>query len=203
MPAEIGRLQTVNRNRDSRVIADDRFQSIVVVEGADGFGTGFYVSPTLLLTSHHVVEGRTIVPLSNYDGRRFNGTVISIDRRLDLALIETATRGRELRIHSGPIKLGATVEAIGHPKGYSFTITRGVISGMRKAPSSTERSPTPVEYVQTDAPISPGNSGGPLFLGESVIGVNDWARVDKGSQNLNFSVSFNEINDFLRKNKAD
>ena len=54
-----------------------------------------------------------------------------------------------------------------------------------------------VEFVQTDTPISPGNSGGPLLLRDTVIGVNDWIRVDKGSQNLNFSVSYNEIKSFL------
>jgi S1-C subfamily serine protease len=185
------------------VIADDRFHGIVVVEGNDGFGTGFYVSPNLIITSHHVVGSRTLVPLSSFEGRRFNGTVVSIDRRLDLALVETATRGRPLRIHSGAVRLGETVEVIGHPKGYKFTITRGVVSGIRKVMSTTESSPIPVEYVQTDASISPGNSGGPVFLGGAIIGVVDWSRVDKRSQNLNFSVSFNEIRSFLNQSKRD
>ncbi|MDA8533869.1 trypsin-like serine protease [Burkholderiaceae bacterium] len=53
--------------------------------------------------------------------------------------------------------------------------------------------------MQTDTPISNGNSGGPLVLKDSVIGVNDWIRVDKGSQNLNFSVSYNEIRNYLER----
>lgn len=95
------------------------------------------------------------------------------------------------------MRLGETVEAIGHPKGYEFTITRGVISAMRKQRSATIGSDVLVEFVQTDTPISPGNSGGPLLLRDAVIGVNDWIRVDKGSQNLNFSVSYNEIRTYL------
>ena len=58
-----------------------------------------------------------------------------------------------------------------------------------------------VEFVQSDTPVSPGNSGGPLFLGNKVIGVVDFGNVEKYSQNLNFSVSFNEVRNFLRRNK--
>jgi serine protease Do len=73
---------------------------------------------------------------------------------------------------------------------------------MRRQRSANIGSDLPVEFVQTDTPISPGNSGGPLLLGNAVIGVNDWIRVDKGSQNLNFSVSFNEIREFLNRSQA-
>jgi S1-C subfamily serine protease len=111
-------------------------------------------------------------------------------------------RFKPLKIHTGPLRLGETVEAIGHPKGYEFTITRGVVSAMRRQRSANIGSDLPVEFVQTDTPISPGNSGGPLLLGNAVIGVNDWIRVDKGSQNLNFSVSFNEIREFLNRSQA-
>ena len=57
-----------------------------------------------------------------------------------------------------------------------------------------------VEFVQSDTPISPGNSGGPLFLDDVVIGVADFGNVKEFSQNLNFSVSFNEVRQYLAKN---
>ena len=57
-----------------------------------------------------------------------------------------------------------------------------------------------VEFVQSDTPTSPGNSGGPLLLENKVVGMVDFGYVKKYSQNLNFSVSFNEINKFLESN---
>ncbi|TQF08402.1 trypsin-like serine protease, partial [Myxococcus llanfairpwllgwyngyllgogerychwyrndrobwllllantysiliogogogochensis] len=120
----------------------------------------------------------------------------------DLALVKAQQAGKPLAIHTGPLKLGETVEAIGHPKGYEFTITRGVISAMRRQRSAAIGSDNLVEFVQTDTPISEGNSGGPLLLKDAVIGVNDWIRVDKGSQNLNFSVSYNEIRSYLDRFKG-
>jgi len=181
----------------SQTVADERFDSIVIVRNHKASGTGFYVTPDLILTAYHVIEGSSLVELSFYDGTKSYGKVVDHDVRLDLALVRPQTTGKPLKIHSGPIRLGETVEAIGHPKGYEFTITRGVVSAMRKLRSVAIGSANLVEFVQTDTPISPGNSGGPLFLKDAVIGVNDWIRVDKGSQNLNFSVSFNEIREYL------
>jgi S1-C subfamily serine protease len=186
----------------SKIIADERFDSVVIVRNAKATGTGFYVTPELVLTAYHVVEGSALVELTFYDGTKTYGRVVDHDIRLDLALIRAQTTGKPLKIHSGPLRLGETVEAIGHPKGYEFTITRGVISSLRKQRSATIGSSNLVEFVQTDTPISPGNSGGPLFLKDVVIGVNDWIRVDKGSQNLNFSVSFNEIRSYLDRFKG-
>jgi len=189
-------------SRSGDTIADERFDSIVIVRNAQATGTGFYVTPDLVLTAHHVVEGSALVELTFYDGTKSYGKVVDHDARLDLALIRAQTAGKPLKIHTGPIRLGETVEAIGHPKGYEFTITRGVISAVRKQRSAALSSGNLVEFVQTDTPISNGNSGGPLMLKDAVIGVNDWIRVDKGSQNLNFSVSYNEIRSYLERFKG-
>ena len=186
----------------AQTIADERFDSIVIVTSPGSTGTGFYVTPELVLTAHHVVEKNSLVQMTFYDGTKTFGRVVDHDVRLDLALVRAQTAGKPLKIHSGPLRLGETVEAIGHPKGYEFTITRGVVSAMRRQRSATIGSDALVEFVQTDTPISPGNSGGPLLLHDVVIGVNDWIRVDKGSQNLNFSVSYNEIRSFLDRFQA-
>ncbi|MDP3350247.1 MAG: trypsin-like peptidase domain-containing protein [Hydrogenophaga sp.] len=181
----------------AQTIADERFDSVVIVRNSKATGTGFYVTPDLILTAFHVVDGNSLVELTFHDGTKSYGRVVDHDIRLDLALVRAQTAGKPLKIHQGPLRLGETVEAIGHPKGYEFTITRGVISAVRKQRSATIASENLVEFIQTDTPISPGNSGGPLLLKDVVIGVNDWIRVDKGSQNLNFSVSFNEIRSYL------
>jgi S1-C subfamily serine protease len=180
-------------------IADERFDSVVIIKNANSIGAGFYVTPDLVLTAHHVVNKANLVEMTFYDGTKTYGKVIDHDIRLDLAIVKAQTVGKPVKIHSGPIRLGETAEAIGHPKGYEFTITRGVVSAVRKQQSQVIKSIAPVEFIQTDTPISPGNSGGPLFLKDTVIGVNDWVRVDKASQNLNFSVSFNEIRNYLNR----
>lgn len=185
--------------QSAQTIADERFDSVVVLRAGRSTGAGFYVTPDLILTSHHVVKSTGMVEITFYDGTKSHGRVVDHDVRLDLALIRPQASGKPLKIHEGPLRLGETVEAIGHPKGYEFTITRGVISAVRKHKSAAIASSALVEFVQTDTPISPGNSGGPLLQRDVVIGVNDWARVDKAAQNLNFSVSFNEIRSYLSK----
>ncbi len=183
----------------SGTIADQRFDSVVLVRTADSIGTGFYITPELILTAYHVVEGSNIVELQYFDERKSSGRIVDHDLRLDLAIIRAQDVGIPVEIYSGPIRLGETVEAIGHPKGYEFTISRGVVSAVRKKGSIMVGSSAKVEYIQSDTPISPGNSGGPLFMGDRVVGVADWVRVDQASQNLNFSVSYNEVRDYLKR----
>ena len=181
------------------VIADPRFDSVVLIKSGNSIGTGFYVTPDLILTAYHVVEKAALVEMQFFDGSKTFGKVVDHDVRLDLALIRPQLTGKPARIHQGPIRLGSTVEAIGHPRGLEFTITRGVVSALRKQKGVMLPTAPDVEFVQTDTPISPGNSGGPLFLGESVIGVNDFVIASKTAQNLNFSVSFNEIRNYLNR----
>lgn len=91
------------------------------------------------------------------------------------------------------------MEAIGHPRGKEFTITRGIVSAIRKTFSINlpRGAGDEVLYIQTDTPINPGNSGGPLFLGDRVIGVNTWG--ERQSEGLNFSVHYSEVLAFLRE----
>jgi S1-C subfamily serine protease len=204
-PTYVNRSTTKSEVKDSATrgesgaIADERFDSILIIKTPKAIGTGFYVTPDLILTAFHVVDGTNLVQMTFYDGTKSYGKVVDSDVRLDLALIKAQVVGKPLKMHSGPIRLGETAEAIGHPKGFEFTITRGVVSAMRKQPSVMLRAGPPIEFIQTDTPISPGNSGGPLFIKDAVIGVNDWVRVDKASQNLNFSVSYNEIREYLNR----
>ena len=188
-----------NKSSSSGVIADDRFNSVVVIETGTGLGTGFYISNTYVLTAYHVVEGSSILKITTFDGHNASGRVVAHDIRLDLALVKVDRSGPPLKIYSGPLPLGSSVEAIGHPQGLTYTITRGVISALRKQESVYTKGSNLVEFVQSDTPISPGNSGGPLFLGNTVIGVADWGNVEAYTQNLNFSVSYNEVNEFIEK----
>lgn len=179
---------------------DPRFESVVVVHNPKGsLGTGFYIAPDLILTNYHVIEGTQFVEMKLRNGLETFGKVVKSDVRLDLAVVKVQARGKPLTFHSGPIQLGATVEAIGHPRGLDFTITRGVVSAVRTRPSIFGVGGKEVLFVQTDTPLNPGNSGGPLFLGDKVIAVNDNKIVGKGTEGIGFSIHFDEVKEFLKE----
>ena len=103
-----------------------------------------------------------------------------------------------MEIHQGQIIIGEDVLAVGHPKGFEFTVTKGIISSIRNERFS-EYDIEPVKYIQTDTPINTGNSGGPLFYKNKLIGMNTMG-VDKNiSEGLNFALHLDEIISFLNE----
>ena len=188
------------QNQTATTQQDPRFDSVVVILNPKGsLGTGFYIAPDLVLTNYHVVEGAQFVEMKLRNGLETFGKIVKSDVRLDLALIRAQARGNPVQFHAGAIPLGATVEAIGHPKGLEFSITRGVVSALRKQPSPFGVGGKEVLFVQTDTPINPGNSGGPLFLNNQVVAVNDNKFSAKGIEGIGFAVHYTEIQDFLRE----
>lgn len=182
---------------------DTRLQSVVVVYNPNGgLGAGFYVHDDLVLTNYHVVEGAKFLDIKLFDGKKTFGKVIFSDIRLDLALIRVQARGKPVKIyHKKTLELGASVEAIGHPYGLEFSITKGVISALRKIESPYSPQGKPILFIQTDASISPGNSGGPLFLGDKVIGIDKGKIVGRGMEGLGFAIHYSEIIKFLAEFK--
>jgi S1-C subfamily serine protease len=191
---ETSRLQSTTASDDSRLA------SVVVIHNPKGsIGTGFFVESDLVLTNYHVVEGSQFVEMKLHSGLETFGKVVKTDARLDLALVKVQARGAPVTFHDGPIPLGSTVEAIGHPAGLNFSITRGVISAVRKRPALSGVGGKEVTFVQTDTPINPGNSGGPLFLNGKVVGVNDFKYSAKGIEGIAFSIHFTEVQAFLKE----
>lgn len=186
---------------DARPLNDPRFDSVVAIyTGKDSMGTGFFVAPDVVMTNWHVVKNATFVEMKLYDGRETFGTVLGKDAHLDVALVRIEHRGRPVAFHTGrTLNIGSSVEAIGHPRRLEFSITRGIISAVRLHFSIglPKGAGEDVLYVQTDAPISPGNSGGPLFLGTRVVGMNTWSRTN--AQNLNFAIHYSELLNFLNE----
>lgn len=178
---------------------DPRFDSVVVIyAGNESLGSGFFVRPDVVMTNYHVVEEFKFVEMKMHGGAETFGKVQARDVRLDLALIKVQTRGPPVAFHDGNrLELGATVNVIGHPKGLEFSITRGVISAVREKSSVNIPSRKKVLVVQIDAPISPGNSGGPVFLGDRVVAVVSSGLVGTAIQNLNFTVHHSEAQRFL------
>jgi serine protease Do len=137
-----------------------------------GMGSGFIVGADgIILTNAHVVEGADEVRVKLTDRREFKGKVAGIDKQTDLAVVRIDAKNLPTVKLGDPskIRVGEWVLAIGSPFGFENTVTAGIVSATsRSLPEGTY-----VPFIQTDAAVNPGNSGGPLFnLRGEVIGVN-------------------------------
>ena len=156
-------------------------------------GSGFIVSQDgYILTNNHVVEGADDVTVKLTDGRKLPARVIGTDKAGDVAVLKIAGTGFPTVKIGNPAnsKVGDWVVAIGSPYGLDNTVTSGIISA--KSRQLSEDSPT--HLIQTDVPVNPGNSGGPLFnLNGEVIGINSmiYSRTG-GFQGLSFAIPIDE-----------
>lgn len=179
---------------------DKRFASVIVVKTASSLGSGFFVAPDVIVTNAHVVEGQKYVTMQNYEGGSLTGKVEAVDKRRDLALIKTQGNSGPAKLSTKEIVVGSQVEVVGHPQGLQYTLTRGIVSQVRTMPPASGIGGGLVSYVQLDASISPGNSGGPVYQNGEVIGVATWKVTAKNSENLNFAIHRDEVFSFLREN---
>jgi len=136
-------------------------------------GSGFIISADgFVVTNNHVIENADTVEVVLNDDQRLEGKVIGKDPKTDLALIKIEPKEKLIPVSWGDSKsarIGDWVVAIGNPLGLGGTVTAGIIS----ARGRNLRSGPYDDYIQTDAPINRGNSGGPLFdIKGNVIGVN-------------------------------
>ena len=174
--------------------------SILVIDTLDGMGTGFYISENFVISNQHVVEEANFVNLRNFSGEKFTGEVTASNISKDLALIKVPKKGIPLKFESNcAVNRRENVFTIGHPKGFEYSTSRGIVSSIRNISNPFYKAVGQNIYIQIDASISSGNSGGPLFnSSEEVIGVNTWGRID--GQNLNFAIHCSEGKEFLSKN---
>jgi serine protease Do len=154
-----------------------------------GMGSGFIVEPDgVILTNAHVVDGADEVRVRLIDRREFKGKVLGVDKPTDIAVIKIDAQGLPAVRLGDPrsIKVGEWVVAIGSPFGFENTVTAGIVSATsRSLPDGTY-----VPFIQTDAAVNPGNSGGPLFnMKGEVIGINSqiYSRTG-GYQGLAFAI---------------
>ncbi len=157
-------------------------------------GTGFVIDGNgLIATNRHVVEGASEVTVTLSDGTTLAATVLS-RAIIDIALLQAQPDKPLPAIKwgdSNKVKQGMPVLAIGNPLGYASTVTAGIISALERDIRTTPFD----DYLQTDAPINQGNSGGPLFnLQGEVIGVNTalQSQGDGGSIGIGFAIPSND-----------
>ncbi|MGI8649349.1 MAG: S1C family serine protease, partial [Rubrobacter sp.] len=146
----------------------------------EGLGSGvIYTSDGYIITNNHVVSGADEVTVAFADGTTETGEVVGTDVRSDLAVIDVDRNDLPAASFAdGSVTVGQLAVAIGSPSGFESTVTSGVVSGVNRELSpelvgGNQQDPSLVDLIQTDAAISPGNSGGALVSrsGE-ILGIN-------------------------------
>src|SRR4030081_965162 len=137
-----------------------------------GQGSGFFISADgFAVTNNHVVDGADKVEVTTDDGKTYSAKVIGTDARTDVALIkvEGASNFPFAKLSDGKPRIGDWVLAVGNPFGLGGTVTAGIVSA-----SGRDIGTGPYDdFIQIDAPVNKGNSGGPTFdVDGNVIGVN-------------------------------
>jgi S1-C subfamily serine protease len=149
--------------------------SVVAVERDGGEGSGVIWSESVIVTNNHVVEGADQVGVVFADGSRADARVRATDPLTDLAVLEVDSTSLPAAEFAETLpRVGELAVAIGNPLGFENTVTAGIVSGIHRAiPGAAQGAPALVDLLQTDAAISPGNSGGALVNSEgTVIGIN-------------------------------
>lgn len=172
-------LPTATSQLDLQEVAAHALPATVAISTEGGIGSGFIVHPDgLVVTARHVIEEegyslRSVMVRVNTGMDEYHdvkGIVFRSHRQLDFALIWLTEEGPFPCLSIGnPKRLrhAQTVLAIGCPSGLYNTVSRGIVSNPRQPLRF-------IEYIQTDAAIDPGNSGGPLISTDGVVGINEW-----------------------------
>ncbi|MCU1429013.1 MAG: signal protein [Actinomycetia bacterium] len=151
--------------------------SVVTIITNTGLGSGVvWSSDGTIVTDNHVVAGASQVEVAFADGRRVTGRVLARDPTTDLAVLKAARTGLPALTFAKSLpQVGDLAIAIGSPLGFENTASAGIISGLQRSlPGTPGQTLTLIDLLQTDAAISPGDSGGALVDGQGhVVGINE------------------------------
>jgi serine protease Do len=169
--------------------------------GKDMIGSGVIVDERgIIVTNRHVVGANKTATVCLHDGTTVTGEVLAGDPRCDLAVLRVQASKKLVALALAPVNdlmVGETVIAIGHPYGYTNTVSTGIISALgREVTMPTQDTITGL--IQITAAINPGNSGGPLLnVNGELIGIN--AALREGAQNIAFAINAGDVKAFLNK----
>ncbi len=175
----------------------------------EGLGSGVIVRKSgdtvYVLTNNHVVGNASEISVVLYDKRHYRAKLVGKDPRLDLALVSFTTNDTNIPVatlgNSNNMRVGDWVLAVGNPFGFMSTVTAGIVSAIGR--EGVGPGNTVAQFIQTDAAINRGNSGGALVdMDGQVVGINSWiASPAGGSVGLGFAIAINDakraITDFI------
>jgi len=190
-------------------------KSVVVIRTGSGsgllldetLGSGVVASPDgLVITAAHVIDDARTLEISLASGKKYDARVLYIDNALDVAFIRLTEPPPADTVavlgDSEKLRKGATVYVIGNPRGLEFSIASGIVSG-RHSPEHafgpTSDAPNDAEWIQTDAAMNAGVSGGPIFnsRGEVVGIAQSIVSKSGGSEGLGFGLGINSVRKLL------
>lgn len=186
-------------------------QSVVRIEvngkRGGGLGSGFVVTADgMMVTNVHVLAGARTATAIFPDGKGYRVTgTYSVDQARDICIAQIeAANLAVLPLASALPRKGENVIALGSPQGLSFTATRGIVSAVRSGEELSEDIGRTLKgtWVQVDAALSPGNSGGPLINSDGEIVAMSTLASQGRAQNLNFGISVDDIRDAVESAKS-
>lgn len=159
-------------------------------------GSGFVIDASgYVLTNAHVVKDQDEIKVELFDRSRFDAKVVGIDEKADVAVLKVEPGKAKLRVmafgNSDDVRIGQWVLAMGSPFMFRNTVTAGIVSAKGRNEMQGDGYS---DYIQTDAAVNPGNSGGPLVnLRGQVVGINSsiWSR-SGGYQGISFAIPINQ-----------
>ena len=161
---------------------------------SNALGSGFVISEDgYIVTNNHVIEGADAIEIEFFSGDKLDAKLIGTDPKTDIALLKVES-DKPLPFvkfgNSDQMRVGDWVMAVGNPLGQGFSVSAGIVSARNR-----ELSGTYDDYIQTDAAINRGNSGGPLFnMDGNVVGVNTAIlSPNGGSIGIGFSMASNVV----------
>ncbi len=177
----------------ARVLRRPRCRSQRPQPRAGGLGSGVIVrADGYILTNHHVIDGAEQVTVELTDGRSFKAEVVGSDAPSDLAVLKIAGASNLKTLalgNSDAVAVGDVVLAVGNPLGVGQTVTMGIVSAKGRATGGTSYE----DFIQTDAPINQGNSGGALVNTDGeLVGINSQILSPSGGNiGIGFSIPSN------------
>ena len=175
-------------------IIDSAVKSVVSIRTNVGQGTGFIINEEgFIITNAHVLAGASVAEAITSEQKVKEIELVGYNLTLDIALLKISGKYDSLEFfNSEEIKVGEKVIAIGNPLGLGFSVTEGIVSGVDR--TGTNNLPI---YIQTDAALNPGNSGGPLINTDGkVIGINNFKVM---GENLGFALESNFMVDGINE----
>lgn len=184
----------------NKAVARDWFNNQIQVEQGVGSGVIFRTDG-YIVTNNHVIEGAKEIIVSLSDGRTVTGKLIGADPLTDIAVVKID--GKDLTAaafgNSNEIVVGEPAIAIGNPMGLEFqgSVTTGVISALNRTLDISDKR---LKLIQTDAAISPGNSGGALVNADGeVIGINSAKLAARGVEGMGFAIPINTVQEIINQ----